>query len=297
MKQTSLDERVAALERLQGEAATGRYQANQRLNAIDKLLFLTADFCESDLHRILRKSEYSPAVARSIRLYVMMARVTALCEPKGSAIGPACALKLIDFENLTRDGVLDVKGVAGFRLYFSLPGIVHKDQRGTQFLIEPFKSDEISFRWHKYEYGPKFNALDFLSPNQKDLYYRAKPFFIGKKKPTLKSLAASLLKEEGDEGYSERSLSRYIQAFRDFKFADQDIRRTMLIRSVESFGADHKSMRQMQAECFPELVAAVQRAITSAATSLIPFITQMQLLFTSIADRLHLTPGSKVSQN
>jgi hypothetical protein len=129
------------------------------------------------------------------------------------------------------------------------------------------------------------------------LYHRAKPFFIERDKPTLKSLAASLLKEEGEQGYSERSLSRYIQAFRDFKFADQDIRRTMLIQTVESFGEDNWSMRQMHAECYPVLVTAVQRTVKSAVRSLIPFITQIQLLSMSIADRLLLTPPSKGSQN
>src|SRR5688500_16829270 len=143
MKRPSFDERVEALRRIQSEAECGRHQANRRLSSIDRLLFSTPDFCESDLHRILRKSKYPRPIERSIKLYVMMARLTPLCEPKGSASGPACAVKLIDFENLTRDAVLDVKGVAGLRLYFSLPAIVHERQEGTQLLIESSETDEI----------------------------------------------------------------------------------------------------------------------------------------------------------
>jgi hypothetical protein len=268
MNQISSDECVVALERLRREAASGRYQAGQRLTVIKAMLFSAVDFSESDLQRILRKSEYSLPIARSIKLYVMMARLTQLCEAKGSATGPACAVTLIDFENLTWAGVLDVKGKAGFGLFFSLPGIVNKTT--------------------------KFSALNFLSPEQKHLYYRAKPYFIEKKKPTLQSLAASLLKEEcPNDGYSERSVNRYIHAFRDFKFADQDNRRTFLIQTVESFGEDNWSMRQMYAECFPSLVTALQRVFRS----LTPVITQMQLQLTAVASRLllpsHLKKGSQ----
>lgn len=292
MKQVSIEKRIAALERLEGEVASGRYQAGQRLSTIDQLLFSTVDFSESDLHRILRKSKYPPRIVRSIKLYVMMACLTPLCEPQGLATGPACAVKLIDFENLTRDAVFDVKGVAGLRLYFSLPGVGHEGQRGTQLLIESSGSDEINVRWHKYEYGSKFNAFDFLSPDQKNLYYRAKPFFGGQKRPTLQSLAANLLKDESDKWYGERSVSRYIQELRDFRFAEQDIIRLFLIRTVDTFGVDKRSMRQRHSEwCPPEFVTAIQRTLNSV----LPFINQMQLLFTSIADRLlpHLSKGSQ----
>jgi hypothetical protein len=44
---------VVAIERLQGEAASGRYQAGQRLTVNCAMLFSPADFCESDLYRIL----------------------------------------------------------------------------------------------------------------------------------------------------------------------------------------------------------------------------------------------------
>lgn len=291
-----MDERVAALKRLQGEAAS-RFQASQRLKAIDALLFLPADFYESDLQRILRKSKYPRPIEKSIKLYVMMACLTPLCEPTGSATGPACWVKLIDFENLTLDSVLDVKGTAGFRLFFSLPLIINKPHPRRQLLFESPESGEIDLRWHKYEYGSKFNALDSLSAEQKDLYYRAKPFFGGRKKPTLQSLAAYLLKDPNDKGYSERSVSRYLQAFRELRFADEDIRRTFLIHTVDSFGEEKRSMRQIYADIFPELVTTVQRAIQSAVTSLNPFLTQLQSLFASIADQLRLTLPSKGSQN
>ena len=292
MKQVSFDDRVAALERLQVEARKGRYQARQRLSTIDKLLFQKPDFCESDLYRILSKSKYPPRIARSIRLYVMMACLTPLCEPKGSATGPACAVKLIDFENLTRDGVLDVGGVAGLRLYFSLPGVVNEGQRGTQLLIESSQTGEIIMRWHKYEYGSKFNAFDSLSSEQKHLYYRAKLFFGGRKRPTLQSLAANLLKDENDKWYGEKSVSRYIQELRDFRFPDRDIIRSFLITTVDVFGVDKRSMRQRRSEWSPpEIVTAIQRTVNS----LLPSINQLQLLFTSIADRLlpHLGKGSQ----
>ena len=298
MKQPSFDERVEALRRIQSEAECGRYQAGRRLNTIDALLFLPDDFYESDLSRILNKARYPPKIARSIELYVMMARLTQLCEPRGSATGPACGVTLIDFENLTRDGVIDVKGLAGFRLFFSLPNSTNKlhpvfergkivnwiapPQKSTQLLIESSPDHEINLRWYTLSPGSKFNALDYLSPDQRDLYYKAKPFFVGKKRPTLKSLAANLLKEDECDEYSDRSVTRYVEALRDFKFANDDIRRVLVIQTVKMFGIDKRSVRQMHAEFCPELISSVQRAVTF----LNPLLSQVTALLTVIADRL-----------
>jgi hypothetical protein len=76
----------------------------------------------------------------------MMARLTQLCGLKGSATGPACAVKLIDFENLTRDGVLDVKG----HIYDPRKRIIKPESRDKFALMVLWRLTRTCWDWLKF---------------------------------------------------------------------------------------------------------------------------------------------------
>ncbi len=207
-------ERIEAICRW--EAAGDQYPAASTLKAIDKLLVYGEVFSYTDLERIVGKRDYPIQVERGVELYLMMARVKNVCEPKGDGIGPACAVRRIDFEQLTREEALDLKNGIGFRL-----------------LTQPSLGK-----------GDKFCGLDLLTTEEKQLYERIKPYFDGRKKPTLQILAARMLRNSQDRSFSERSVPRYIDALENYKFVDDDRRRDYLISSVNSFGTHNKSARE-----------------------------------------------------
>src|SRR5688572_6974682 len=89
------------------EEARTHPQADLRVRVIEKLLFSREDFTESELRPILEKREYPLQVKRALELCATMARLTKLCEPKGEAIGPACSVRQIRFEELTLEEALD----------------------------------------------------------------------------------------------------------------------------------------------------------------------------------------------
>ena len=216
MNPLSHEQRVEALCRLEG---TSSYpQARMRLDAIDRLLVLQEDFCESDVRRILAKRELPLPLERALELYVMMGRVMKLCEPKGQAIGPTCVVRQIKFEELTYAEALDLKNGIGFRLALKFGGSLK----------------ELS----------SFSGLDLLDAEEKELYLRLKPCFTPQAKPTLKLLAARLLRNSEDKTFSDRAIIRYIAALKSHNFTDPDHRRDYLISSVNSFGAHKKSARE-----------------------------------------------------
>ena len=94
-------------------------------------------------------------------------------------IGPSCYLKLVDFETLSRQEALELKNGFGVRL-----------------ILAPIDSANHS---------SAFCAWDLLSPEEKALYKRIKQFFIGRQKPTLKILAARLLRNS-EKSYSANRL-------------------------------------------------------------------------------------------
>jgi hypothetical protein len=218
-------ERTEALHKLEADAASGRAQAIQVLTTIDALLFYTNEFAASDLKRILRKNRYPPKIREALKLYAMMARLTRLCEPRGNTVGPSCVVKLIDFENLSETQLYDLKGANW--IFFRL-GVI---------------GDE------------PLTALSILSPGEKALYKKAKPFFVPPTrpthrnvvKPTLRSLAANILRKStaSRSGFSDASVVRYIKDLRRYSFAHKDPRRDYLIRSVDEFGADKQTVREL----------------------------------------------------
>lgn len=113
MNPLSHEQRIEAIRRL--EAASDQYPAVSTLKAIDKLLVFGEVFSYTDLDHIVGKRAYPLPVERGVELYLMMARVKNVCEPKGDVIGPACALRRIDFEQLTREEALDLKNGIGSR--------------------------------------------------------------------------------------------------------------------------------------------------------------------------------------
>ncbi len=215
MNPLSHEQRIEALCRL--EAASDHYPAASTLKAIDKLLVFGEVFSYTDLERIVGKRAYPLQVQRGIELYLMMAPIKNLCEPKGKIPGPACAIRLIDFEQLTREEALDLRNGIGSRL-----------------LNQPWSLRD----------GSEFSGMDLLTTEEIQLYEKIKPYFEGQGKPTLQILAARMLRDREDRSFSDRSIVRYIDALENYKFVDEDRRRDYLISSVNRFGAHNKSARE-----------------------------------------------------
>jgi hypothetical protein len=213
MNPLSHDQRIEAIGRL--EAESDRYPAASTLKAIDKLLVFGEVFSHTDLERIVGKRDYPIQVERGIELFLMMASIKNVCEPKGQIVGPACAVRQINFERLTRDEALDLRNGIGLRLLRN------------------------SSRTNGH-----FSGLDLLTDEEKEFYERVKPYFEGRGKPTLQILAARMLRGPQDRAFSDRSVVRYIEALKNYKFADENFRRDYLIRSVNRFGAHNKSTRE-----------------------------------------------------
>lgn len=178
------------IEKLAEEAELGNYEAIQRLNAIKKLANPIFDFSASDYQRILDKQLPLP-VKKGIQLYKMMNQLTYLVQPVGKRKGTARAVRRIDYENLKWEEFLELRGT------FS-----------AGFITEAVKQRD----------APKFNGLNMLNEQQKELYHRIKVYFGYKKKPTLQSLAMNLLSEETNgKDFSERSLYIYLEAVNKYQ--------------------------------------------------------------------------------
>jgi uncharacterized protein with HEPN domain len=162
---------------------------------------------------------------------MMMHRLTKLCEPKGDAVGPACAVQPIIFEELTLAEALELRNGIRLRVLFQLRS--------------------------EAEAKNCFVGMNVLTPEEKELYERIKRYryFAGRGKPTLKILAARLLSDSEDRSFSDRSILRYIEKLRNYEFNDDDYERDSLIRSVESFGAQNKSLRESAQDAMAQTVA------------------------------------------
>ena len=212
------------------EEMRAHHQADIRIKAIEHLLFWPNDFTESELRPILEKREYPLQVKRAVELYAMMARVKNVCEPKGYGIGPACAVRRIDFEELTLEEALDLKNGIGYRL------LTRSRSLGK---------------------GSEFSGLDLLTTDEKELYEKIKPYFDGRGKPTLQILAARILRDAHDTSFSDRSVPRYIDALENYKFVDDDRRRDYLINSVNSYGIHNKSVNELAQHVVAQAIAQI----------------------------------------
>ncbi|HEX7312317.1 MAG TPA: hypothetical protein VF297_00100 [Pyrinomonadaceae bacterium] len=221
-------------EALRAKAARGDYESQFRLEAVDQLLNPFLEFTESDVKKIINKG-YLPQVERGLKLYRLMSRLTVLCEPVGDAVGAASRLRLINFEDLTWSEFLDIK--------------IH-----TIALL--------SRRADKRMTSEQFNGLALLTPEEKDLYERAKRYFGGRKKPTLKSLALDLLSEEG-EVFVDRSASNHLAAVREFREKHKDKLGVdwYFAGGVDSYNKNPKSAREFYAECAASVRKAVRESV------------------------------------
>ncbi len=209
------------IEKLAEEAKSGNNDAVQRLEAITKLANPIFDFSASDYRRILDKQLPLP-VRKGIQLYKMMSELIYLVQPVGKRKGTACGVRRIDYENLTWEEFLELRG--SFRAGFIMDAIKQRAE-------------------------PKFSGLGMLNENQKELYQRIKVYFGNKKKPTLQSLAMNLLSEETDgKDFSERSLYIYLEAINEHqkrrkKASGFDILSYVTFRSVATFH-NEKTIRE-----------------------------------------------------
>lgn len=257
------EQRIEALRELMDDAksaAPGPW-TEERLVAIDVLLS-HREYTDAEIGRLVKKNKHLPlAVRTGLTVYGMMNQLMLLCEPKGDVVGPSCGIRLIDFEKLDRAGVFMVRGPAGslaFRLAFSSSS----DSKG------------------------KFRGLDLLSADERSLYGKAKPYCLGLKKPTLKSLASCILVEDFPRRYGQRSVIRAVQSMNTFKFTDEDRRRDYMLRSVNSFGSDNTTTIQMLGEAHKRLAATValqlQKDLAAAASQnpiLLNVVASMQAEF------------------
>lgn len=222
------------VEVLQANATRGDYQSQLRLEAINKLLNPCLEFSESDVLRIINK-DYPPQVERGLKLYRLMSRLTILCEPIGDTVGAASRVRLINFEVLTWSEFLDIKG-------------------HTSALISRLSDKRMT--------AEQFNSLALLKPEEKDLYERAKRYFGGRKRPTLKSLALDLLGED-DKVCVDRSVSNHLAAVREFreKHRDELGWGWYFVGGVDSYNKDPKSAREFHAECAASLGKVMRESI------------------------------------
>jgi len=178
------------IDKLSEEAESGSFEANQRVEAIRKLANPIFDFSTSDYRRILEKQLPLP-VRKGIELHKMMNQLTYLVQPVGNRKGRACTVSRVDYENLTWEEFLHLRG------NFS-----------AGFIMEALKQRA----------GPSFEGLNMLNDRQKELYQRIQVYFGNKKRPTLQSLAMNLLSEETDgKDFSERSLYNYLEAIEKYR--------------------------------------------------------------------------------
>jgi hypothetical protein len=226
----SIESLHKSLDDLHAEGVRGEYQAQLRLETISQLLDPCLNYCESDVHRILSKG-YPPQVERGLTLYRLMSRLTILCEPVGDAVGVACRVRLIKFEDLTWSQFLNLKS-------------------NTHTLISRMSGKGTT--------ADSFNALELLKPEEKDLYERVKLYFGGRKRPTLKSLALGLLAEEG-EVFTDRGASNQLAAARDFRDRHKDKLgfKWSFVGGVDHYNRSPKSAREFYAEGISSIGRAV----------------------------------------
>lgn len=230
----SIDSLNKKLQDLHADATRGEYQAQIRLETISQLLDPCLNFCESDVHRIINKG-YPPQVERGLKLYRMMSRLTILCEPVGDTVGVACRVRLINFEDLTWSQFLDLKS-------------------HTTALISRMSGKGTA--------AERFNALELLKSEEKDLYERVKPYFGGRKRPTLKSLALGLLAEEGDV-LTDRGASNQLAAAREFRDRHKDKLgfKWYFVGGVDYYNRNPKSAREFYAESISGIGKAISGLI------------------------------------
>ena len=159
------------IDKLSQEAESGSFEATQRLESIRKLADPIFDFSHSDYRRILDKQLPLP-VRKGIELYKMMNQLTYLVQPVGNRKGTACSVHRVDYENLTWEEFLNLRG--NFSAGFFTEAIRQRAE-------------------------PTFEGLRMLNDRQKELYQRIKVYFGKRKRPTLQSLAMSLLSENQRE--------------------------------------------------------------------------------------------------
>lgn len=230
----SFNEKVEAL---QAKAARGDYQSQFRLEAVNQLLDPFLEFSESDVKKVINKG-YPPQVERGLKLYRLMSRLTVLCEPVGEVVGAASRVRLINFEHLTWSEFLDIK--------------IH-----TLALISRVSDKRMT--------SEQFNGLALLNPEERDLYKRAKRYFGGRKKTTLKSLALDLLSEEG-EVFVDRSASNHLAAVREFREKHKEKLGVgwYFAGGVDSYNKNPKSVREFYAECAASVAKAVRESVISS---------------------------------
>lgn len=210
------------MEKLVKEAELGKMEAIQRLEAIKKLANPIFDFSPSDYKRILDKQLPLP-VKKGMELYKMMRQLTFLVQPVGKRQGTACSVRRVNYENLTWDEFLELRGT--FNAGFIMKAI---EQRAK----------------------PQFNGLNMLDENQKELYEKIEVYFGGKKKPTLQSLAMNLLSQETDgKDYSERSLYIYLDAVNTYQKKRKEASGFAIFLyttfdSVAKFNIDNETIRE-----------------------------------------------------
>jgi hypothetical protein len=186
-KLSSIDSLDKRFQDLQSKAAGGDFQSQIRLAAISKLLDPCLSFLEQNLSSILNRG-YPKQVERGLKLYRTMSKLIILCEPLGNKTGPSCRLRLIDFEDLTWEQLLDIRGPS-FELLM----------RAT----------------NKHKKGENLDGLRLLSPEERQLYERIRPYFGGRRRPTLKYVARALIGGK-DAKLSDKTVLNHLAAVRDF---------------------------------------------------------------------------------
>jgi hypothetical protein len=256
MNALSPEQRIEGLRRL--EARSGQHLTALILNAIDTLIvFGDQNFSNTILEKIVEAGKHPAKIQRALQLYAMMFRLMSICEPRGNIIGPACYLSFVNFETLSRKEAFELKNGFGFRLILTT-------------------SDSANN-------GKDFCALDLLSDEEKELYERVKPFFAERKKPTLKILAARLLRNSEEKFFSDRNILRYIEALNDYEFAEPDHRPDYLISSVNSFGVHNKSASESARYVIAQAVVQVVPVINE---KIIPLLSQTPQLLAQTLPRI-----------
>jgi hypothetical protein len=98
----------------------------------------------------------------------------------------------------------------------------------------------------RIEKGEKFDGLALLSPGEQELYQRIKPFFGGRKRPTLKSVASALT--GGSEAkFTDKTILTHLAAVKEFGREHRDDLgySWYFIAGVDSFGSDKTTGREL----------------------------------------------------
>lgn len=188
-------------------------------------------------------------IQHAIDLYEMMAQLIPFCEPDGPGVGPACRVRLLEFEHMT--------------------------------VSELFaRTSHMRFLWRLDTSHRVTRAIDLLDAQERKLYKQARECGFNDKdkpKPTLQSLAADILFKVHGKTVFRGLPRRFVKALEGVDFpgdgnpwrpTTQSGHRRRTISMVNSFGKDRKAVGPAMCAVVAEAAAPALAALMQSAPNI-----------------------------